>query len=51
MALASVSFLASLIANLIDKVLSNINDDSIILAVKKEVQDLCSQFELYPHLT
>ena len=40
-----------LIANLIDKVLSNINDDSIILAVKKEVQDLCSQFELYPHLT
>ena len=40
-----------LIANLIDKVLSNINDDSIILAVKKEVQELCSQFELYPHLT
>ena len=40
-----------IIANLIDKVLSNINDDSIILAVKKEVQDLCSQFELYPHLT
>ena len=40
-----------LIANLIDKVLLNINDDSIILAVKKEVQELCSQFELYPHLT
>ena len=39
------------IASLIDKVLSNINDDSIIFAVKKEVEELCSGFELYPHLT
>tara|TARA_B100001094_G_scaffold290389_1_gene307923 strand:+ start:4621 stop:5922 length:1302 start_codon:yes stop_codon:yes gene_type:complete len=40
-----------IIANLIDKVLSNINDDSVIYAVKQEVNELCSEFELYPHLT
>ena len=40
-----------IIAKLIDKVLSNINDDSVIYAVKQEVKELCSEFELYPHLT
>tara|TARA_Y100000996_G_scaffold333476_1_gene269828 strand:- start:5 stop:1306 length:1302 start_codon:yes stop_codon:yes gene_type:complete len=39
------------IAGLIDKVLSNIQDDSVITSVKEEVEELCSQFELYPHLT
>ena len=39
-----------IIAKLIDKVLSSIEDDSVISAVKDEVEELCSHFELYPHL-
>ena len=39
------------IAGLIDKVLANINDDSVIFDVKKSVEELCDKHQLYPHLT
>jgi glycine hydroxymethyltransferase len=35
------------IAQLIDKVLSNIEDESIIQSVRSEVEELCSEFPLY----
>ena len=35
------------IADLIHKVLSNIDNDRVIKEVKKEVEDLCSSFKLY----
>ena len=38
------------IADLIDKVLSNIDDDAIIKQVHKEVKNLCSSFKLYKSL-
>ena len=38
------------IAKLIDLVLCNIEDDSIISNVKSSVKNLCSNFQLYPHL-
>ena len=38
------------IVRLIDLVLSNINDDQMIINVKSDVKNLCSSFELYPHL-
>ena len=40
-----------LIADLIDKVLNNIEDDSIISSVKNSVEELCKNHQLYPHLT
>ena len=39
------------IAGLIDKVLVNIDDDSVIFDVKKSVEELCDKHQLYPHLT
>ena len=39
-----------IIANLIDKVLSNIDDVTIIKEVRKEVQDICNSFKLYSSL-
>ena len=39
------------IAGLIDKVLTNIDDDSVIFNVKKSVEELCDKHQLYPHLT
>jgi len=39
------------IAGLIDKVLKNIDDDSVIFNVKKSVEELCGKHQLYPHLT
>ena len=39
------------IAALIDKVISNIDDDIVIDNIKKEVLELCSRFELYPSST
>ena len=39
------------IAGLIDKVLKNIENESIILDVKNSVEELCSKHQLYPHLT
>ena len=38
------------IASLIDKVISNIDNDDIIGNVKNEVLELCSKFDLYPSL-
>jgi len=38
------------IASLIDKVISNIDNDDIINNVKNDVQELCSKFDLYPNL-
>ncbi|MBI72707.1 MAG: serine hydroxymethyltransferase [Candidatus Marinimicrobia bacterium] len=38
------------IANLIDKVLSNIENDKIIIDVKSDVKELCSSFKLYENL-
>tara|TARA_Y100000590_G_scaffold462098_1_gene625326 strand:+ start:40 stop:1332 length:1293 start_codon:yes stop_codon:yes gene_type:complete len=38
------------IASLIDLVLSNIEDDKVVLDVKSSVRNLCSNFKLYPHL-
>ena len=38
------------IANLIDKVLSNIENDKIINDVKSDVKELCSSFKLYENL-
>ncbi len=38
------------IARLIDLVLTDIDNDSIINQVKSSVKDLCSSFKLYPHL-
>ena len=38
------------IANLIDKVLSNIESDKIINDVKSDVKELCSSFKLYENL-
>ena len=38
------------IAELIDKVLSNIENDSIIKEVNKEVRNLCTSFKLYENL-
>ena len=39
-----------IIANLIDQVLSNIDNDTIIKDVQKEVKDLCNSFKLYKSL-
>ena len=36
------------IANFIDQVLSNIEDDSIIKNVRNAVQEMCDFFKLYP---
>ena len=38
------------IINYIDKIISNIEDESIIEKVKIEVQTLCSSFPLYSEL-
>ena len=38
------------IAEFIDEVLSNIDNDSIIINVRKKVQNLCSSFQLYDNL-
>ncbi len=38
------------IAELIDKVLSNINDENIIKEVNREVRNLCTSFKLYENL-
>jgi glycine hydroxymethyltransferase len=38
------------ISYMIDKVLSNIDNDTIINSVKNDVIRLCSKFELYPNL-
>ena len=38
------------IAELIDKVLSNIENDSIIKEINKEVRNLCTSFKLYENL-
>ncbi|MHA1790536.1 MAG: serine hydroxymethyltransferase, partial [Candidatus Helarchaeota archaeon] len=40
----------NIIANLITRVLNNINDKSVIEEVKKEVLKLCKDFPIYPHL-
>ena len=39
-----------IIADLINKVLSNIESDSIIKEVKLQVQELCDAFPLYKHI-
>ena len=38
------------IAELIDKVLSNIDDENIIKGVNQEVRNLCASFKLYENL-
>ena len=38
------------IAEMIDQVLSNINDDGIMYKVKESVNELCQQFKLYPSI-
>ena len=38
------------IAMLIDDVLTNIDNESIIHKVKESVIELCNNFQLYPHL-
>ena len=38
------------IASLIDRVISNIDNDDIINNVKNDVLELCSKFDLYPNL-
>ena len=38
------------IAMLIDNVLTNIDNESIIHKVKDSVVELCNKFQLYPHL-
>ena len=38
------------IANLIDLVLKNIEDDKVISDVKSSVKRLCNSFKLYPNL-
>ena len=40
----------TIIAQLIDKVLSNINSDMIIKEVANEVHELCNSFPLYKHI-
>ncbi|MCG8607750.1 serine hydroxymethyltransferase, partial [bacterium] len=39
------------IAFLMDKVLSDVNNDSALRAVESQVSDLCSRFPLYEELT
>ena len=38
------------IGELISKVLSDYNNESLLSACKKEVNDLCSRFPIYPNL-
>ena len=38
------------IADLIDKVISDYDNDAVILKVKNEVKNLCDSFKLYPFL-
>ena len=40
-----------IIAQLIDKVLSNIDNDNIINEVKEEVESLCDSFKVYENLS
>ncbi len=39
------------IARLIDRVVRNINDESTVASVRSEVQEICSEFPLYPDLS
>jgi glycine hydroxymethyltransferase len=39
------------VAGMIDRVLSAIGDAGAIAAVKRDVEELCKQFPLYPTLT
>ena len=40
-----------IIAQLIDKVLSNIDNDNIISEVRQEVESLCDSFKVYENLS